>query len=93
LVDFLNVKLTSEDSLFKRVRDMSLPGLGLVTKELLLELQGIKTSQNEAQSIKEMSEYIKKVKEMDVQKTKYLLDSHTNLATHLSRQLRDTERL
>jgi hypothetical protein len=38
LKDELNVKLNNEDSLFKRVRDESLPGLGLVTKDLLIEL-------------------------------------------------------
>ena len=38
LVDNLTLKLNNKDSLFKRVRDCSLPGLGQVTKGLLREL-------------------------------------------------------
>lgn len=38
LVKDLTVKLTNDDSLFRRVRDCSLPMLGLVTKKLLRDL-------------------------------------------------------
>jgi hypothetical protein len=60
------VKLSNNDSLFKRVRDASLPGLGLVTKSLLRDLQNIKDTQGEAQSIKEMHAYLEKVKALNV---------------------------
>jgi len=91
LKDKLTIKLTNNDSLFKRVRDCSLPGLGVCTNSLLKDLQNIKDTQGDAQSIKEMSEYLTRVKQMNVAETKGLLDCHTNLATHINRMLKTTE--
>jgi len=38
-----------------------------------------------------MKEHVEKVKKMDVAKTKGLLDSHTNLATHIARLKKEIE--
>jgi len=85
LKEDITVKLNNEDSLFKSIRDGTLPMLGNKTKELLAALKHIQATQKDAQSIKEMSEYLQKVKKMDVAKTKGLLDNHTNLATYINR--------
>lgn len=91
LKEVLSVKLSNEDSLFKTIRDGTLPMLGNKTKELLAALKNIQATQGEAQSIKEMSEYLQRVKKMDVAKTKGLIDSHTNLATYINRALGQIE--
>jgi len=38
-----------------------------------------------------MSDYVARIKKLDVAKTKGLLDKHTNIATHVNRLTRELE--
>lgn len=78
------IELSNEDFLFKEVRDIHLKGLGKVTTEKLRDIQNIIDKRDNPQSISELSEYVKKIKQMNIAKSKEMLDHHINLATFIN---------
>jgi hypothetical protein len=75
--------LNNEDFIFKEVRNISLAALGGVTARKLNEVTSTVNRKNEQMSIKEMTEYMAEVKELNIAKRKQLIDQHVNIATDI----------
>lgn len=61
--------------------------LGVLTKAKLQEIQEIISNKDNPQSIKEMSNYVAKVKSMNIPQSKQRLDNHINLASYVKDKL------
>ena len=62
---------------------MSLSALGSVTTVKLQEIQSLINQKEDKMSIKEMTEYMKKIKQMNIAQSKQLIDSHVNIAMEI----------
>jgi Sec1 family len=81
--DYTELLLNNEDFLFKEIRGMALGGLGIVTREKLKEIKEVMSEKDNPTNIKELSQYVTKVKSMNIAKRKELLDYHINMASHI----------
>ena len=82
----IDMSLNNEDFIFKEVRNISLSALGGVTTRKLNEIQAIVNRKDEKMSIKEMTAYMAEVKELNIAKSKQLIDWHVNIAMEIKKR-------
>ena len=81
----VKVALNSNDKVFADLRDLNFSVVGSALKKRALALQQIEQEKSKLQSqgISEIKDYVKKLKEINVQQEKNLLSLHTNLASSI----------
>lgn len=62
---------------------MAMGSIGIVTKKKLQEIQEILSRKDHAGNIQELTNYVNEVKNMNIAKTKELVESHVNLASSI----------
>ena len=76
----------NEDFIFKEVRNISVSALGSVTTRKLNEIQSMLAKKDEKMSIKEMTSYMAEIKELNIAKSKELIDWHVNIAMEIKQR-------
>ena len=83
--------LTSEDEIFREVRDKHFNTLEGVFSKKCREIQSIVKDKDAPQSIDELEKYISKLRTMNIAKGKDVLTHHINLAFHVNNKMKDLD--
>ncbi len=88
----VKVALNSNDKVFADLRDINFSIVGSALKKRALALQQIEQEKSKlsSQGISEIKDYVKKLKEINVQQEKNLLSLHTNLASSIGAIVRSS---
>lgn len=86
------MQFNSSDNLFGQLRDVNFEQVGPIVKARATFLKSVQDEKDSLQgkSVTEIKEYVRKLKEVNIQQEKNLLSLHTSIALHLKAVVTDS---